>query len=43
MDRFGVPEDLAGTMLYLSDDTLSGFVTGALIPVDGGFQAYFGV
>lgn len=43
MDRFGVPEDLVGTMLYLADDTLSGFVTGAMIPVDGGFQAYFGV
>ena len=43
MDRFGVPEDLVGTMLYLADDSLSGFVTGAMIPVDGGFQAYFGV
>ncbi|MGN0106474.1 MAG: SDR family oxidoreductase [Hominilimicola sp.] len=43
MDRFGVPEDLVGTMLYLADDSLSGFVTGAVIPVDGGFQAYFGV
>lgn len=43
MDRFGVPQDLVGTMLYLSDDSLSGFVTGAMIPVDGGFQAYFGV
>lgn len=43
MDRFGVPEDLVGTLLYLADDTMSGFVTGAVIPVDGGFQAYFGV
>ncbi len=43
MDRFGDPDDLVGTMLYLADDTLSGFVTGAVIPVDGGFQAYFGV
>lgn len=43
MDRFGVPEDLVGTLLYLADDTMSGFVTGAMIPVDGGFQAYFGV
>ncbi|MCD8180707.1 MAG: SDR family oxidoreductase [Firmicutes bacterium] len=43
MDRFGVPEDLIGTLLYLADDTMSGFVTGAVIPVDGGFQAYFGV
>ncbi len=43
MDRFGVPDDLVGTMLYLADDSLSGFVTGAMIPVDGGFQAFFGV
>lgn len=43
VDRFGVPEDLVGTMLFLADDSLSGFVTGAMIPVDGGFQAYFGV
>lgn len=43
MNRFGVPEDLVGTLLYLADDTMSGFVTGAMIPVDGGFQAYFGV
>lgn len=43
MDRFGVPEDLVGTMLYLADESLSGFVTGAVVPVDGGFQAYFGV
>ncbi len=43
MGRFGVPEDLTGTLLYLADDTMSGFVTGAVIPVDGGFQAYCGV
>lgn len=43
MDRFGIPEDLVGTLLYLADDTMSGFVTGAMIPVDGGFQTYFGV
>lgn len=43
VDRFGQPEELVGTMLYLADDSLSGFVTGTTIPVDGGFQAYMGV
>ncbi|MFB5760083.1 SDR family oxidoreductase [Paenibacillus medicaginis] len=43
MRRFGVPEDLLGTLLWLADDTASGFVTGTVIPVDGGFMAYSGV
>lgn len=43
MGRFGVPEDLTGTLLWLTDSSQAGFVTGALVPVDGGFQAYFGV
>lgn len=43
MDRFGVPEELVGTMLYLIDDSLSGFVNGVVIPIDGGFSAYSGV
>ena len=43
VDRFGEPEELCGTMLYLADDSLSGFLTGVTIPVDGGFQAYMGV
>ena len=43
MGRFGVPEDLLGTMLYLADDNVSGFVTGIIIPVDGGFSAFSGV
>lgn len=43
MGRFGVPEDLLGTVTYLVDDKASGFVTGVLIPVDGGFNAYSGV
>lgn len=41
--RFGVPEELCGTLLYLADAEMSGFVTGATIPVDGGFSAYGGV
>lgn len=43
MRRFGVPEDLLGTLLWLTDADTSGFVTGAVIPVDGGFMAYSGV
>lgn len=43
MKRFGKPEDLLGTMLWLLDDSYSGFVTGITVPVDGGFMAYSGV
>ncbi len=43
MRRFGVPEDLIGTLLWLADETTSGFVTGTVIPIDGGFMAYSGV
>jgi NAD(P)-dependent dehydrogenase (short-subunit alcohol dehydrogenase family) len=42
MGRFGDVEELIGTTLYLLSD-LSKFVTGAVIPVDGGFNAYSGV
>ncbi|HOW10917.1 MAG TPA: SDR family oxidoreductase [Bacteroidales bacterium] len=42
MGRYGVPEELTGTLLYLVSD-LSKFVTGVVIPVDGGFSAYSGV
>lgn len=41
--RFGKPEELTGTILFLADPEMSGFVTGATIPVDGGFEAYAGV
>ncbi len=43
MKRFGVPDDLTGTLLWLACDDASGFVTGTVIPVDGGFSAYSGV
>ena len=43
MNRFGKPEELCGTLLYLLDDDASGFVTGIVVPVDGGFSAYSGV
>lgn len=42
MERYGSPEELTGTLLYLVSD-LSKFVTGVVIPVDGGFSAYSGV
>ncbi|MBR4286739.1 MAG: SDR family oxidoreductase [Clostridia bacterium] len=43
LGRFGVPEDLTGALLFLSDETYSKFITGVIIPVDGGFSAYSGV
>lgn len=43
MGRFGEPEDLVGTLLWLVDDKASGFVNGTVIPVDGAFSAYSGV
>lgn len=43
MKRLGEVDDLIGTLLWLADDNASGFVTGAVIPVDGGFSAYSGV
>ncbi|MFL6227396.1 MAG: SDR family oxidoreductase [Pyrinomonadaceae bacterium] len=42
MGRFGEPEDLLGTMLWLLSPA-SGFVTGIVVPVDGGFSAFGGV
>jgi NAD(P)-dependent dehydrogenase (short-subunit alcohol dehydrogenase family) len=42
MGRFGTPEDLVGTLLWLVSPA-SRFVTGTVIPVDGGFSAYSGV
>jgi NAD(P)-dependent dehydrogenase (short-subunit alcohol dehydrogenase family) len=42
MGRFGVGEDLLGTVLWLLSPA-SAFVTGIIVPVDGGFSAYSGV
>jgi NAD(P)-dependent dehydrogenase (short-subunit alcohol dehydrogenase family) len=42
MGRFGKPEDLLGAMLWLLSPA-SEFVTGIVLPVDGGFSAYSGV
>lgn len=41
--RFGETSDLIGTLLWLASDAASGFVTGVVVPVDGGFNAYSGV
>ncbi|MBR4800656.1 MAG: SDR family oxidoreductase [Clostridia bacterium] len=43
MRKFGEISDLIGCLLWLADDSASGFVTGTVIPVDGGFSAYSGV
>ena len=42
MGRYGEPEDLVGTTLWLCSDA-SKFVTGVVVPIDGGFAAYSGV
>ena len=43
LGRFGVPADLTGALLFLADENYSKFITGVIIPVDGGFSAYSGV
>ncbi|MBO7155786.1 MAG: SDR family oxidoreductase [Clostridia bacterium] len=43
LGRFGELDELIGTLLWLCDDEFSGFVTGIVVPVDGGFSAYSGV
>jgi len=42
MDKFGDPEDLIGVCVCLASDA-SKFVTGIIVPVDGGFSAFSGV
>jgi NAD(P)-dependent dehydrogenase (short-subunit alcohol dehydrogenase family) len=41
--RFGVPSDLTGALLFLCNEEHSGFITGVILPVDGGFSAFSGV
>ncbi|NLM86198.1 MAG: SDR family oxidoreductase [Clostridiales bacterium] len=43
MGRFGEADELLGTLFYLISPQASSFVTGVVIPVDGGFSAYSGV
>ena len=43
MGRFGEAEELIGSLLFLLSKPAAGFITGVVIPVDGGFSAYSGV
>jgi len=42
MNRFGEPENLCGAVIYLSSSA-SKFVTGIVLPIDGGFSTFSGV
>ncbi len=43
LGRFGITDDLTGALYFLCDEEYSAFVTGVILPVDGGFSAYSGV
>lgn len=43
MNRFGSADELVGALLYLVSNQAASFVTGIVMPVDGGFSAYSGV
>lgn len=43
MGRFGEVEELIGSVLFLADDKAAGFITGVVLPIDGGFASYSGV
>ncbi len=43
MNRFGEAEELLGGLLFFLNDAASSFVTGVVLPIDGGFSAYSGV
>lgn len=43
MNRFGDSEELLGGLLFFLNDKASGFITGVVLPIDGGFSAYSGV
>ena len=43
MGRFGEPDELIGSVLFLLDEKCAGFITGVVLPIDGGFNAYSGV
>ncbi len=43
MGRFGEVEELIGATLFLLDNNSAGFITGVVLPIDGGFSAYSGV
>lgn len=43
LGRFGQVEELTGALLFLVSEQAAGFVTGCVLPVDGGFHCYLGV
>ena len=43
MARFGKVEELIGAVNLLVDDKAASFITGVVLPIDGGFKAYSGV
>ena len=43
MGRFGESEELDGALLFFLNDKAAGFITGVVLPIDGGFSAYSGV
>ena len=43
MGRFGKSEELEGGLLFLLNNEAAGFITGVVLPIDGGFSAYSGV
>lgn len=43
MERFGEPEEMLGALEFLVDNEKASFITGVIIPIDGGFSAYSGV
>lgn len=42
MGRYGEPEEMAGPVIFLCSEAAS-FINGAVIPVDGGFSAFWGI
>ena len=43
MGRFGEMEELIGSVLFLASEKAAGFITGVVLPIDGGFSSYSGV
>ncbi|MBP5216688.1 MAG: SDR family oxidoreductase [Bacilli bacterium] len=43
MQRFGEADELLGALLFLLDEEASSFITGVVLPIDGGFSSYSGV
>ncbi len=43
MKRLGTPDELLGAVLFLCDEKAASFITGAVLPIDGGYTSYSGV